>query len=78
METGRRNRWVAEAYFFRAYNYFELVKKYGDVPLILKVFNSTSDADVVRARDSRETVIQQCYDDLEFALEWLPDIDVSE
>ena len=78
VETGRRNRWVAEAYFFRAYNYFELVKKYGDVPLILKVFNSTSDADVVRARDPRETVIQQCYDDLEFALEWLPDIDDSE
>lgn len=77
VETGRRNRWVAEACFFRAYNYFELVKKYGDVPLILKVFNSTSDADVVRARDPRETVIQQCYDDLEFALEWLPDIDDS-
>lgn len=78
VESGRRNRWAAEAYFFRAYNYFELVKKYGDVPLILKVFDNTSDPDVVRARDPRETVIQQCYDDLEFALEWLPDIDAAE
>lgn len=78
VETARKNRWAAEAYFFRAYNYFDLVKKYGDVPLILKVFDTTSDPDIVRARDSRETVIQQCYKDLEFALTWLPDIDDTE
>ena len=30
------NRYQAEARFFRAYYYFELVKKYGDVPLMLK------------------------------------------
>ncbi len=70
-----RNRWMAEAYFFRAYHYFDLVKKYGDVPLILKVFGNTTDPDIKRARDPRETVIQQCYTDLEFALKWLPKID---
>lgn len=78
VETARKNRWIAEAYFFRAYNYFDLVKKYGDVPLILKVFDTTSDPDIVRGRDSRETVIQQCYKDLDFALTWLPDIDDAE
>lgn len=71
-----RNRWIAEARFFRAYHYFDLVKKYGDVPLILKVFGNTTDPDIKRARDPRETVIQQCYTDLEFALQWLPKIDV--
>lgn len=70
-----KNRWLAEARFFRAYHYFDLVKKYGDVPLILKVFENTTDPDIKRARDPRETVIQQCYTDLEFALEWLPKID---
>lgn len=70
-----RNRWIAEARFFRAYHYFDLVKKYGDVPLILKVFGNTTDPDIKRARDPRETVIQQCYTDLEFALQWLPKID---
>ena len=30
-----RNKYFAEACFFRAYYYFELVKKYGDVPLLL-------------------------------------------
>lgn len=67
-----RNRWVGEARFFRAYYYFELVKKYGDVPLILKAFNSTDDPEITKPRDSREAVIAQCYDDLEFAAQWLP------
>lgn len=70
-----KNRWLAEARFFRAYHYFDLVKKYGDVPLILKVFENTTDPDIKRARDPRETVIQQCYTDLKFALTWLPKID---
>lgn len=73
-EAGK-NRWIAEACFFRAYHYFDLVKKYGDVPLILKVFNNTTDPEIKRARDPRETVIQQCYKDLEFASRWLPDIE---
>lgn len=75
LEQSVKDRWTAEAHFFRAYHYFDLVKKYGDVPLILKVFNNTTDPDIKRARDPRETVIQQCYTDLEFALEHLPKID---
>lgn len=73
-EAGK-SRWIAEARFFRAYYYFDLVKKYGDVPLILKTFDSTKDPEIKKGRDSRETVIQQCYADLEFACEWLPGID---
>lgn len=72
LTDGAMNRWVAEASFFRAYYYFDLVKKYGDVPLILKAFNSTSDPEITKPRDSRESVIQQCYKDLEFAAQWLP------
>ena len=70
-----KNRWLAEARFFRAFYYFDLVRKYGDVPLILKVFSNTTDPDITKGRDSRETVIEQCYKDLEFAAQWLPDID---
>ena len=32
------NKYLAEAYFFRAYHYFELVKRYGDVPLITEEY----------------------------------------
>lgn len=75
LTDAQKNRWIAEAYFFRAYHFFDLVKKYGDVPLILKAFDSTSDPDIKMARTPREEVIQQCYRDLEFAEEWLPEID---
>lgn len=66
------NVWLAEAYFFRAYNYFELITKYGDVPLILKSFDDPRDPVIYSPRSPREDVIQQCYEDLEFAAKWLP------
>lgn len=75
LSDAQKNRWLAEAYFFRAFHFFDLVKKYGDVPLILKAFDSTSDPDVKMARTPREEVILQCYSDLKFAEEWLPEID---
>ena len=75
LTDAQKNRWLAEAYFFRAFHFFELVKKYGDVPLILKAFDSTSDPDIKMARTPREQVIQQCYADLKFAEEYLPEID---
>lgn len=72
LQENLRNRWVAEAYFFRAYQHFTLVKKYGDVPLVLKTFTSVYDPDLKMGRTPREEVIQQCYKDLEFAAEKLP------
>ena len=75
LSDAQKNRWLAEAYFFRAFHFFDLVKKYGDVPLILKAFDSTSDPDIKMARTPREEVILQCYGDLKFAEEWLPEID---
>lgn len=68
-----RNRWRAEAFFFRAYHHFGLVKKYGDVPLITKTFKSVYDEELKMGRTSREIVIQQCYEDLEFAAANLPE-----
>lgn len=67
-----RNRWIAEAYFFRAYQYFTLIKRYGDVPLILKTSTSVYDPELKKERTPREEVIQQCYKDLEFAVQNLP------
>lgn len=69
------NKYLAEARFFRAYFYFELVKKYGDVPLLLKAINNTQDPDIMMPRTPRAEVIAQVYEDLEYAAKWLPDID---
>lgn len=67
-----KNRYQAEACFFRAYYYFELVKKYGDVPLVLKAFDDNNDPDLFIPRSPRADVLKQVYDDLDFCATWLP------
>ena len=67
-----RDRYLGEALFFRAWWHFDLVMKYGDVPLVLKTFKETSDPDLKMGRKPRETVIQQCYEDLRIAALYLP------
>lgn len=66
-----RNRWFAESRFFRAYAYFKLLKIYGDVPLLLKTLQISS-PELYMARTARAQVIQQIYNDLDFAAQWLP------
>ncbi len=66
-----RNRYFAEARFFRAYSYFKLVKIYGDVPLLLKTLLINS-PELTMARTPRADVIKAIYDDLDFAALWLP------
>lgn len=68
-------KYEAEARFFRGYYYFHLVKKYGDVPLILRTVKSTDDAILMSPRSPREEVMAQVFEDLKFAADNLPDID---
>ena len=62
---------LAEARYFRAYGYFDLVRRYGDVPLILKTLD-TDDAELFSARTAREVVLDQVYEDLDYAADNLP------
>jgi hypothetical protein len=66
-----KNRYFAEARFFRAYAYSLLIEKYGDVPLVLKTL-SVTDPDLKMGRTARATVAKAIYDDLDFAALWLP------
>jgi len=66
-----RNRYFAEARFFRAYSYFKLLKLYGDVPLLLKTLLINS-PELNMPRTPRADVVKQIYDDLDFAALWLP------
>lgn len=66
-----RNRYFAEAKFFRAFAYSFLIEKYGDVPLVLKTL-TVDDPDLKMGRTARETVAKAIYDDLDFAAQWLP------
>ena len=65
---------LAEAKFFRAFNYFALVKDFGDVPLVTNITESLEDIYV--PRDSEEAVYGLIVEDLEWALNegGLPDV----
>lgn len=61
----KKNQFVAEARFLRALLYFNLVRTYGKVPLVLKETTSLNDLKV--ARSSVDSVYSQIISDLEFA-----------
>lgn len=65
-------KYTAVTKFFRAYFYFEKVKRFGDVPWYDHELGS-ADQDLYKARDSRETVMSNMIDDIDFAIENLPD-----
>ena len=70
--TEIRERYAAEAYFYRAYNYWLLTNYFGDVPYIDKVLNVQS-PEVYRGRDKREFVVDKITKDLEDHYEALPE-----
>jgi len=61
----------AVARFFRAFFYFEKVKRFGDVPWIDRELFS-SDAALYNPRDSREYIMTRMIEDIDFAIENLP------
>lgn len=65
------NPLIAEVHFLRAWAYFTLVKLYGPVPLILKDESGSKDFSV--ARSPLEDVYDQVLEDLQFAIDHLPD-----
>ncbi len=66
-----RERYAAEAYFFRAYDYWILTTLFGDVPYITEELNVYS-PDVYRGRDPKQTIINNIAADLENNYKYLP------
>lgn len=64
-------RYKGEALFFRAYEHFELVKRFGDVPLILKVLDVDS-PELFEGRTPRVEVENAILKDLDEAIALLP------
>lgn len=57
--------------FFRAYFYFEKVKRFGDVPWY-EVELGSSDEELYKPRDSRELIMSKMIEDIDYAIENLP------
>lgn len=60
------NQYIGEAYFFRAWFYFELVKKYGDVSWVNELLNADDESTLLE-RDSRIVIIDSVLHDLQTA-----------
>ncbi|MFT4095153.1 MAG: RagB/SusD family nutrient uptake outer membrane protein [Niabella sp.] len=71
MDSETANELVAEAKFFRAFNYFYLVKTFGDVPLFSTPYESLDD-DLYLERSSVESVYDLIESDLTEAAAVLP------
>ena len=67
-----RTKYEALARFFRAYFYFNKVKRFGDVPWYDKTLGSTDTEALTRERDNREFIMGKILEDIDFAIENLP------
>ena len=61
------NQYVGEIRFFRAHEYFNKVKSFGDVPWIDKDLTTADTELLMKARDPRNFVIEKIIEDLDFA-----------
>jgi starch-binding outer membrane protein, SusD/RagB family len=66
------NRYIAEARFFRAYAYFELFKRYGNVVLVTKTLSETAPEITAPVNATRDQITDLMYGDLDFAATNLP------
>ncbi|MGN6543063.1 MAG: RagB/SusD family nutrient uptake outer membrane protein [Ginsengibacter sp.] len=65
------DRWVGEALFFRAYNYWNLVESFGGVPKIDTVLDVTS-PELYTPKSSQSEIIDFIIEDLQKAVNMLP------
>ena len=73
MEQEAKNHWAGVARFFRALNYYQLVKKFGDVPWYSNVLDISEDSAIYKPRDPRDKVMDSVLSDLDFAIANLRD-----
>lgn len=66
------NPYIAEAKFFKAYHYFEKVKRFGDFKWLEHELNVDS-PELYEARDSRKLVMDSILANINYAIEYLPD-----
>jgi hypothetical protein len=69
----KRNQISGQAHFLRAYHYYNLVKLWGGVPLVLETIKSVDPSEVRVPRSTSEEVYNQIISDLETAASLLPD-----
>ena len=59
-------------------DYFDKIKTFGDVPWYEKDLTTADIDELYKARDDRDFVLGKIIEDLEFAIEWLPEKSAAE
>lgn len=72
------NQYLGEILFFRAYEYFNKVKRFGDVPWINKALDIDNEDELFKERTPRKEVIDSVLSDLDSAIKILKDPDEVE
>lgn len=67
MSDDAKNHYKGIARFFRAFEYANLVKRYGDVPWVDKYLDQSQTDEIYKPRTSRDIVVDNILSDLEFA-----------
>lgn len=72
-DENRKNLILANAHFVRAYTYYNIVRVWGDAPLLLEGFES-SDSDLQPSRSDAALIYEQVARDIDDALRLMPGI----
>ena len=72
------NKYVAEMRFFRSLLYFSKIKSFGDVPWYDRDLTTKDTEELYKARDPRDMVLGKVIEDLQFAIQWLPEKSAAE
>ena len=70
MDEASRNKYIGWAYFHRAYRYLSLVFMFKDVPLVTKIIEGPK---FDYKTTSREAILAKMVEDMEFAVQWVPE-----
>ena len=72
VDDATKNRYAGEARFFRAYYYFRLVQRFGDVPYVDKTLDLAS-PELFAPRTPRTEVVVKMLEDIQFAVDNIPE-----
>ena len=67
-DGGLKEHYIGEGYFFRAMNYFNLLKQFGDLPIIAKTLTAQNQKELYGVRSSRTDVANFIINDLDSAV----------
>jgi len=75
MSDEAKNHWKGVGRLMRAWNYYQLVRAYGDVPWIEKSLDITDEGFLYGSRENRDLVMDNVLEDLNYACENMYDND---